>query len=901
MKVHQLSVEDVLRSLRTAPDGLTADEVARRLAEFGPNRVERLADTPLVIRFLRTLTHFFALILWVAAGLAFLAAYLDSAGGMAPLGFAIVGVILLNGAFSFWQEYRAERALAALRELLPRQAKVLRDGDVRVIPAEQVVPGDVIALEAGDEVPADCRVLRAFGLRVSTATVTGESAPEARDERPDPGGDALRARNTLLAGTSVVAGRARAVVFATGMRTEFGRLARLAQAPTDRPSPLQVEIARLSRLVAIFSVGLGVAFFLIGRALGLPFWANLLFAVGVIVANVPEGLLPTVSLALAMGSQRMARLSALVRHLPAVEALGAATVICTDKTGTLTENRMVVRRLYLARGFADTPGGEAGPDLGVGHRAFFEVALWCHTLQAAAGKTGEWVGDPTEVALVRASRAALPDPPDWPRVDEIPFDSDRKRLSTLHETPGGLRLHCKGALETVLPLCARVRAASGEEPLTDGWRERLVRAEAEMAGAGLRVLALAARPVPNGYDRDRLEEGLTLLGLAGLEDPPRSEVPDAVRTCREAGIRVVMVTGDHPGTAVAVGRQVGIVGGEPVVVTGDQLGRMSDTQLQLALDAPQVVFARTRADQKMRVVAALQAKGHVVAVTGDGVNDAPALRAADIGVAMGRSGTDVARAAADMVLLDDNFAGIVAAVEEGRTVYANIRKFLTYVLTHNVPELVPYLAFALFGVPPALTVIQILAVDLGTDVLPALALGAERPEPGVMRRPPRSRSERLLTGTVLLRSYGFLGVLEAVTAMAAFFLVLSAGGWAYGQALPAADPLYRQATAACLTAIVVMQVANLFLCRSDRESAFRFGLLGNWLIPAGIAVELVAILLIVYSGPGQLLFGTGAVPASAWLFVLPFAIGMVLLEETRKWIVRRSQLVRPRASAAGAE
>jgi magnesium-transporting ATPase (P-type) len=472
-------------------------------------------------------------------------------------------------------------------------------------------------------------------------------------------------------------------------------------------------------------------------------------------------------------------------------------------------------------------------------------------------------------------------------VDEVPFDSDRKRLSTVHQTPGGLRLHCKGALECVLPLCSRAQTASGEEVLSDEWRERLLRAEAEMAGAGLRVLALAARPVPSGYDRDRLEEGLTLLGLAGLEDPPRPEVPAAVRTCRGAGIRVIVVTGDHPGTAVAVAREVGIVGSEPVVVTGDELARMSDAELQLALDAPEVVFARTGADQKLQVVVALQAKGHVVAVTGDGVNDAPALRAADVGVAMGRTGTDVARAGADIVLLDDNFASIVAAVEEGRAVYANVRKFLTYILTSNVPELVPYLAFALFKVPLALTVIQILAVDLGTDMLPALALGAEKPEPGVMKQPPRPRAERLLTGEILLRSYGFLGVMEAVAAMAAFFFVLSLGGWAHGQVLPATDPLYRQATAACLTAIVLMQVANLFLCRSDRESALRMGLLGSRLILAGVAVELAAVLLIDYTAAGQLLFGTGPVPASAWLFVVPFALGMVLLEEGRKWLVRR--------------
>lgn len=887
MKVHQLTVDDALRSFQSAFNGLTAHDATRRLAEFGPNRVERVAETPLVLRFLRTLTHFFALILWIAAGLAFLAAALDPAGGMAPLGFAIVGVIILNGAFSFWQEYRAERALAALRQFLPHQSKVMRDGDIHLLLAEQIVPGDVVALESGDEVPADCRVIQAFGLQVNTSTVTGESVPEARSERPDHREDILGAGNILLAGTSVVAGRARALVFATGMRTELGRIARLSQATRDRPSPLKQEITRLSRIVAAFSIVLGIVFFLLGQAMGLPFWVNFLFAIGVIVANVPEGLLPTVSLALAIGSQRMARRNALVRHLPAVETLGAASVICTDKTGTLTQNRMTVRRLYLNDTLIDTPDGFAGPELGVHYSAFFEVAGTCHSLEADHETPGEWVGDPMEIALVRTAQTAHPDLPSWPVVDEIPFDFDRKRLSIVHQLPDGLRLHCKGALETVLPLCTHVQTASGVEPLNDAARERIRRTEQDLAGAGLRVLAFAMRSVPAGYERDHLEDGLTLLGLAGLEDPPRPEVPAAVRTCREAGIRVVMVTGDHPGTAVAIARGVGLVDGDPVVITGEQLSRMSDVQLQFALNAPEVVFARIGADQKMRVVVAFQAKGHVVAVTGDGVNDAPALRAADIGVAMGLSGTDVARAAADMVLLDDNFASIVAAIEEGRAVYANVRKFLTYILSSNVPELVPYLAFVLFKVPLALTVIQILAVDLGTDMLPALALGAEKPEPETMKRPPRPPTERLLTARVLLRSYLFLGVLEATAAMAAFFFVLFAAGWTYGQVLPPNDPLYKQATAACLTAIVIMQVANLLICRSDRLSVFRFGLLQNRLIPIGIAIELLAVILIVYTAGGHLLFGTGPVPFIVWMFVIPFALGMVLLEEIRKWIVRR--------------
>jgi magnesium-transporting ATPase (P-type) len=409
-----------------------------------------------------------------------------------------------------------------------------------------------------------------------------------------------------------------------------------------------------------------------------------------------------------------------------------------------------------------------------------------------------------------------------------------------------------------------------------------------MAGDGLRVLALASRAVPEPYDRSRLEEDLTLLGLVGLEDPPRPEVPTAVALCRSAGIKVVMVTGDHPATAEAIARQIGLVGASSArVITGDRLQRMSTTQLQLALDAPEVIFARTRVDQKRRIVAALQAKDHVVAATGDGVNDAPALRQADVGIAMGQAGTDVAREAADIVLMDDNFASIVAGVEEGRTVFANIRKFMTYILASNIPEIVPYLAFVLLEVPLALTVIQILAIDLGTDMLPALALAAERPERGVMALPSRRRQERLLSWPLLARAYLFVGPMQAIAAMTAFFIVLGAAGWSYGEPLARLDPLYLLATTACLVAIVVMQIANVFNCRSPTQSILALGLFSNRLILVGILAEVAIILLIVYTPFGNALFGTAPLPPELWLLPVPFAVAMLALEEARKLIVRR--------------
>jgi calcium-translocating P-type ATPase len=888
MKINRISVESALASLNSGARGLASAEAARRLAEYGENRLEKIAREPLWLRCLKQFTSFFALILWVAAGLAFVAEWRDPGTGMALLGAAIVVVILINGTFSFWQEYRAERAIAALARLLPSHATVLRDGVAVQLASEQLVPGDIVLLQEGDRISADCRVIESHGLRVNEATVTGEAAASDKDPREAASDDLLASRNVVLAGTLAVAGSAQALVFATGMRTEFGRIARLTQVATEPLSPLQLEISRLSRLVAALAALLGLIFFALGWALGMPFWTNFIFAIGVIVANVPEGLLPTVTLALAMATQRMAKRNALIRHLPAVETLGSTTVICTDKTGTLTQNRMHVKRLFFADGACDYDAARFAAEPGFARRRLFEVARHCHALRTVAveGDT-QLLGDPMEVTLLEMGRALAGGERDHPRRDEIAFDSDRKRFSTLHDTPAGGVLYCKGALESVLPLCVAFETHGRESALTAGERERVRAAESAFAHDGMRVLAFAFRALPAGSPRGQWETQLTLAGLVGLADPVRPEVPAAIRTSRAAGIRVIMVTGDHPQTALAVAREIGLAQlPRPRVITGDELARLTDAQLQVALDAPDLIFARVGANQKMVIVDALQRKNHIVAATGDGVNDAPALKRADIGIAMGIIGTDVAKEAADMILLDDNFASIVAAIEEGRAVFDNIRKFLTYILTSNIPELVPYLAFALARIPLPLTIMQILAVDLGTDMLPALALGAEQPAPGGMARPPRPRGERLLAWPLLARAYLFLGVLEAAAAMAAFFFVLARGGWHYGEPLAAADPLYLAATAACFGAIVAMQVVNVFLCRHASRSAFDFGLLSNPLMLWGIAFEVGLAAVIIYTPLGNEVFGTAPLDAGVWLFVLPFALAMLLAEEARKWVVR---------------
>jgi sodium/potassium-transporting ATPase subunit alpha len=511
--------------------------------------------------------------------LAFFAEWRDPGQGMATLGFAIVGVILINGVFSFWQAYRAEQALAVLKKLLPNATKVVRSGAVRQVPAAQLVPGDVILLEAGDI----------------------ESLPASRDTEPCDEPEPMHSRNTLLAGTSLVSGEAKALVFATGSHSAFGKIAQLTQATADTISPLQIEIVRVSRIVAGLALALGVIFVFIGRAIGLSFWENFIFAIGIIVANVPEGLLPTVTLALAMGSQRMAKRNALIRHLPAVEALGCTTVICTDKTGTLTQNCMSANRLFIAgRMFEAIPDQLAA--LIEPHRRFFEVAACCHDLKDARSAAGPgWLGDPMEVALVQFAADAMPALPHNPRVNEIPFDSQRKRLSTVHATPEGPVLYCKGAPEIVLARCTWAEMDGGVVELSADLAVTFRTAAEAMAEKGLRVLAFAWRKLPESFELANAEVEMTLAGLIGLEDPPRPEVADALQKCRDAGIKVIMVTGDHPHTATAIAREIGLVcSATPVVITGEQLGHLSDIQLQLALDAPEIVFARFLAEQKTR-------------------------------------------------------------------------------------------------------------------------------------------------------------------------------------------------------------------------------------------------------------------------------------------------------------
>lgn len=865
MKLQELSPVDALKSLVTTMDGLDEAEAKKRLDEFGPNLIKEVAKKSLLLRFLSEFTHFLALLLWTGAGLAFVSEYFKPGEGMLALGLAIVFVIFINAVFTFTQEYKAERALNALKEMLPFMVKVVRGGKRLDIEAKSLVPGDVIIIEEGDKIPADSRVIECSILKVNNSALTGESEPVLRNANPS-SAESIESPNVLFAGTTVVSGSGRAVVYATGMRTEFGRIAHLTASVESGPSPLQREIVKVTRIVAFIAVVMGAAFFVIGMYMGRTLWENYLFAIGIIVANVPEGLLPTVTLALAMGSRRMAERKALIKTLTSVETLGCITVICTDKTGTLTQNKMTVKSIW--------PIASQTAEL-------MRAAYLCNN---ARYENGVYKGDSTETALLSYARSNIEEL-SAKRISEIPFDSERKRMTTVNVIEGQKFSFSKGAIEGILSSCDRLIINGVENPIDDDKRA-IVLAEAEkMMGGGERVIGFAYKKLADGDET--AEEGMIFAGLIGLEDPPRPEVSDALRRCRDAGIRVIMITGDASATATAIAKEIGMIEKEAVVVEGARFRDMSDDDARKILVQKNLIFSRMTPKSKMRVVQLLSGLGEVVAVTGDGVNDAPALKKADIGVAMGIAGTDVAKEAADMILLDDNFATIVNAVEEGRAVYENIRKFISYIFSSNIPEVIPYLGYVLLNIPLSLTIMQILAVDLGTDMVPALALGAERPTKDLMKNAPRSKKERLLSFSLLSRAYLFLGPLEAVAGMYAFFMVLSAGGWVWNQPIAPNNPIYMQATTACLTAIIICQVGNVFACRSFKQSLFTIGFFTNKLIFIGIAVELLIQAFIVYHPLGNKLFSTYPISGMVWLSLLPFGLLMIVAEEARKAFVRR--------------
>ncbi|HAA04093.1 MAG TPA: ATPase [Syntrophobacteraceae bacterium] len=922
---YALTVEATLQQLGTSRAGLSHEEAAQRLVQFGTNVISKEQGEPLWKKFAANLSNIFAVMLWTASALSFLI-------GSHETGVAIVAVIIINAVFSFVQEYRAEQAIASLRKLLPVEARVRRDGELTKIAAADLVPGDILFLEEGDNTSADGRLISEFDMRMNNATLTGESEPTRKtaEHLANDGHTWTQMPNLVFAGTSVASGSGEAVVFATGMRTAFGRIAHMTQSVRQEKSPLQVQIGRVSRTVTQLAIVLGIFFFILGSVIAdLSFRDGAIFAIGIVLANVPEGLLPTLSLALASGAQRLVRRNALVKRLSSVETLGSATVICTDKTGTLTQNEMTVSEAFVAGcqvhfgGVGYKPTGEvtrkghpvaAGsmPDL----KWLLRSASFCNNARILppVAEKPQWsiIGDPTEGALlVAATKAGF----DYQQelasflpMHQLPFDSRRKRMSLIHRVskagwdlaPGAQVVFTKGAPKEVLSACTSILMEGRDEPLAEGEREAIIRQNDQYARAGLRVLAMAYRKLPEewaDYSLEGVERDLTFIGLMAMQDPPRPEVTRAIGRAQSAGIRVVMITGDYGLTGVSIARKIGILrtGVPVVIVTGADLDKMDDLALKNLVSEPaDVIFARAAPEHKLRIVEAFRSLGEIVAVTGDGVNDAPALKRAHIGIAMGQSGTDVAKDASTMILTDDNFASIVSAVEEGRAVYDNIRKFVTYIFAHLAGEAVPYVFFALFNLPLPLTPLQILAIDLGTETLPALALGTEKPEPDAMELPPKSPKENLLDRPTLLRGYFYLGLLSSVGVMFGYFWQLSRRGWHWG--ITGSNPLFatgslyqREAATMVFLGIVIMQVANVFACRTQRASVFSIGFFSNRLVFAGILFELAFAAALIYVPFLQDLFGTAPIGWENWLILAVFIPFIFFAEEGRKALVRRSR------------
>lgn len=887
---HQLTAEEVLQSLDTHPEkGLSAADAAKRLEQKGPNELTEGKTVSPITLFLNQFKDFMVLVLMGATLISgMLGEYLDA--------ITIIAIIIMNGILGFIQEFRAERSLRALKELSAPHAKVLRGGAIEQVPAKELVPGDIILLEAGDRVPADIRWLTANNIYVEESALTGESVPvrkatEALGNPDVPLGDQ---RNLGFMGTLITMGTATAAVIRTGMDTEMGKIAGLIESTEEMETPLQHRLEQLGKILIIVALALTVLVVIAGILHGQPAYAMFLAGVSLAVAAIPEGLPAIVTIALALGVQRMIKRKAIVRKLPSVETLGCASVICSDKTGTLTQNKMTVTHLWLGgklmevSGEGYTPRGEIrweGKPADVRKdqmlRRLLQSAALCNNARLiqeatapAKGKKekgseeeGEWriAGDPTEGALVvLASKAGLsPASLDglYRRVKEFPFDSERKRMSVLLEHQGGRLVFAKGAPDMLLDKCSYILWEDKVIPFTGTLRQKVMAANEGMAKSALRVLGFAykeIKPSEHCEDSDAAEQNLVFVGLSGMIDPPRREVREAISTCRKAGIKTVMITGDHQTTAEAIARQLGMLPQNGLVLNGTQLAAMSDEQLEKRVEDI-YVYARVSPEHKLRIVKALQKKGHVVAMTGDGVNDAPAIKAADIGISMGINGTDVSKEASALILSDDNFATIVAAIEEGRGIYENIRKFIRYLLASNVGEILTMFLAMMMGLPLPLVPIQILWVNLVTDGLPAMALGVDQAEKDLMQHKPRAAKEsifsRRLGWKIISR-----GIVIGVCTLGAFWITLQTGP--DGDA----DTLMKAQTVAFAT-LVAAQLIHVFDCRSSR-SIFHRNIFQNKALVFAVLSSLALMLAVMYIDPLQPIFKTVDLGLKEWILAL---------------------------------
>jgi Ca2+-transporting ATPase len=876
-----LSIEETFRQVESQTNGLSRVTAVERTLKYGANELQAARRvSPWEILFEQFKNVLILILLGATAISLFLGHGVESV--------VIAVIVLFAVVLGFVQEYRAERAIEALRQMAAPTATVLRDGVEVKVPARDLVPGDVIVLHTGDRIPADARLIEAFNMQVEESALTGESIPvekhiRALENEELPVGDR---KNMVYAGTAVTYGRGKALVVATAMQTEFGKIAKMLQDVETSRTPLQQNLDKVGTVLARAAFVVVAIIVALGLVRGQPFIEMLIFGIALAVAVVPEALPAVVTISLAIGVQKMVKRNALIRRLPAVETLGSTSVICSDKTGTLTKDEMTARKIYAAGEMFSVSGAGYNPegifstnsgtpsDVSAALRQLLIAGALASDTRLVKGPTGNWdiQGDPTEGALVvAAAKAGLQKESldnENPRVHEIPFSSETKRMTTLHKENGTKTAYAKGAPEVILDGCDFVLTSNGPQRLDEMDRGRILSQAQSLASEALRVLAVASK---NGATPETAEQGMTFLGLVGMIDPPRPEAKLAIQVCVEAGIRPVMITGDHPMTAQAVARELGLLHNGGRVVTGAELEEMTDEQLQR--DVEQIsVYARVSPSHKLRVVTAWQARGHIAAMTGDGVNDAPALKKADIGVAMGITGTDVTKEAASMTLTDDNFASIVAAVEEGRGVFGNIKKYLMYLLSSNIGEIGLMAGSALLGLPLPLTAVQILYVNLATDGLPALALSVDPPEKDLMKRKPRDPRTGIFTRPVVtLMALG--GIWSTIINLGLFTWALKTG------------KSLEEAMTMTFVSLVLIQFFKAYNFRSDRHSVLDKPFANKWLNIA-ILWELALLMVIIYVPFLHEAFGTYYLPLADWGIILGLAISIVPVLELSKWMER---------------
>ncbi len=905
---HKENLDLLLKKFKTSIHGLDSNKIDSLRTTYGLNQLSEKKELPWILKFLKEFKNFFSLLLLIGAVLAFIGHYFSPADGSNYIGWALIGVTILNAIFTFIQNVKAENAMKSFKNLLPQKISVIRDGKEDLIETKFLIPGDMIILREGDKVPADCRLVECNLLKVDHSMLTGESEPQLRSIKPTNEKELL-SRNMVFSGTLVQSGSGKAVVIRIGDKTNIGQIAKLTSSVKSHQSRIHDELNEFVKVISGIAILLGVVFSIVGISIGRTFWESMVFGIGIIVANVPEGLLPTVTLTLSIAAQKMAKNNALVKDIESIETLGSISIICTDKTGTLTKNELNVDSLYCNNQlYYFNEEHKVYSNLRNTHylhtssHKYFERILetfyFCNN--STITEKGVKSGDPTEIALIEnlETQKSLT----WlaqhnSRIFEIPFDSEKKYMIVANDTGTERIAYMKGSPEIVLKKCTHTMVGNKIVKLTTKSIKEIIKQNSNFAQEGKRVLGLAYKDIDDlaANEKNLEKNNYIFTGLICLQDPPRPEVKEAVRETYEAGISIFVVSGDQKDTVVSISKQVGIIKKDYLAFEDVDLEKMSDEELKEKMNDAlhkkiPIIFSRSLPKDKLRIVTLLQQLHQTVAVTGDGVNDAPALKKANVGIAMGKSGTDVAKEAANIVLLDDNYATIVKAIQSGRTVYSNIKKFIIYILTSNIPEILPFLFFVLFGWPLALPILMILAIDLGTDILPAIALGVEKAESDVMKQKPRKTSQKLLTGRMLARSYGFVGPIQAATAFLAFFMILFQGGWRFGMEISMKDPLYFSAVTAFFAAIIVTQIFDNWSATTLRTSALKNHAFRNPLLIIARLVEFGLLATMILVPFVQRIFGTAPFSWSVVPYMILGGIIILAVEEIRKFLHRKYDL-----------